>query len=680
MQVIISASDSASLVSALKSAHAGDTISLAGGVYSPLTLSGLQFNSAVTITSANADAPAVLTGMTLSNSSGLTFQDVTLSTEGAKVPYPFQIIGSSKITFDHVDVHGSLDGNAQNDASGPLFRESSDIKVINSEFQQLTVGTSFLNSKNVVVSGNSFHDIQTDGVDGGGTSNIVISDNYFTDFDPIDSLHPDAIQLWTTNTTASAHDITITGNLIVRGDGEPIQGIFLRDQVGNLPYLNVTITANTVIGSMANGIMIDGAVGATIAGNVVAGLPDLVANIRMENVKDLSLSDNDATGYLLTRNTGVTQADNDTIRTPSDGGQALASQWQLAHDGATSLITAGKGLVQGLLADGGLGATVQTAAQAAVSAGLAAASLSALQNIEAARVQAVTIAGTSGADNLVASATRDSYLNGGEGNDFLRSVGIGHNTMAGGAGDDLYYVNSVTDKVIELAGAGKDSVVASIDYELTDNIENLTLGGVASFGAGNALDNRIIGGTRSDTLSGLDGADTVQGGEGGDLILGGAGDDQLIGGAGGDTLVGDAGADKLLGGEGNDSLSGGAGVDTLEAGNGADSLSGGAGADMFLFRPGSAAVDAGGVNIFDFSALEGDKISLTAIDANTKIASDQAFTYVGTNAFKGIAGELRSVIDAGGTHLQGDMNGDGVADIDIYLIGVKTLTASSLWL
>src|SRR3546814_8411255 len=87
------------------------------------------------------------------------------------------------------------------------------------------------------LSGNSFHTMRSDGVRGGGTNDVVISNNYFTDFHPVGADHPDAIQLWTTNTTESARNISITGNVFERGDGDIIQGIFLRDQSGGkLPY------------------------------------------------------------------------------------------------------------------------------------------------------------------------------------------------------------------------------------------------------------------------------------------------------------------------------------------------------------------------------------------------------------------------------------------------------------
>jgi hypothetical protein len=56
-------------------------------------------------------------------------------------------------------------------------------------------------------------------------------------------------------------------------------------------------------------------------------------------------------------------------------------------------------------------------------------------------------------------------------------------------------------------------------------------------------------------------------------------------------------------------------------------------------------------------------IDLSAIDANTNAAGDQAFTYIAGAAFNHTAGELRF-----SDHLlQGDVNGDGTADFQVRI-------------
>ncbi|SFK37162.1 VCBS domain-containing protein, partial [Falsiroseomonas stagni] len=137
-------------------------------------------------------------------------------------------------------------------------------------------------------------------------------------------------------------------------------------------------------------------------------------------------------------------------------------------------------------------------------------------------------------------------------------------------------------------------------------------------------------------------------------------------------LEGSAGNDSLIGGTGNDTLLGFGGNDVLDGGVGPDSLTGGAGADSFLF---ASSLQANRDVVTDFSALEGDKIDLAAMDANTLFSGDQAFKWIGSASFSA-AGQLRF---AGGI-LAGDVNGDGAADFQITLTGVTSLTSASIWL
>ncbi|MBC3383236.1 calcium-binding protein [Pseudomonas sp. SWRI179] len=92
-------------------------------------------------------------------------------------------------------------------------------------------------------------------------------------------------------------------------------------------------------------------------------------------------------------------------------------------------------------------------------------------------------------------------------------------TMEGGAGDDLYTVNTSGNKTIELADGGYDEVRTNqASFTLNPFIEKLTYTGTAAFTAyGNASDNIIIGGVGNDVLFGGDGADQFLGGAGLDV-------------------------------------------------------------------------------------------------------------------------------------------------------------------
>nr|WP_298099447.1 hypothetical protein [uncultured Shinella sp.] len=152
------------------------------------------------------------------------------------------------------------------------------------------------------------------------------------------------------------------------------------------------------------------------------------------------------------------------------------------------------------------------------------------------------------------------------------------------------------------------------------------------------------------------------------------GNDTVKGGGKADYITGFGGADKLYGNAGNDTLVGGTGNDMLQGGAGADKLYGGTGADTFLFKLASESTATVRDTVFDFNRVQGDKIDLKAIDANTKASNDQAFKFIGTDVFHKKAGELRSVKSDGDTFLHADTNGDGKADFSVKFDALISFT------
>ncbi len=154
------------------------------------------------------------------------------------------------------------------------------------------------------------------------------------------------------------------------------------------------------------------------------------------------------------------------------------------------------------------------------------------------------VAGSTGSDSLSGSAFDDQIL-GRDGDDAING-GNGDDLMVGGAGDDTYYVDSLQDRVLEVAAGGIDTVTTSVDgYTLARQVENMVLAESATVlsASGNSLGNVITGNSYDNTLSG---------GGGNDVINGGYGTDDLDGGGGADTIDGGEGADMLAGGLGND--------------------------------------------------------------------------------------------------------------------------------
>lgn len=270
--------------------------------------------------------------------------------------------------------------------------------------------------------------------------------------------------------------------------------------------------------------------------------------------------------------------------------------------------------------------------------------------------------------------------------------GSGQDTLVGGAGDDTYVVDNTGDVVQELADQGQDSVLASVTYTLSDNVEDLTLQGAAAIdGTGNAAANVLTGNAANNRLSGGDGADTVAGGGGADTLVGGRGDDVYLIDAAGSQIVEASGEgnDSVLSsvswvlstnvehlsltganaidGTGNASanqLLGNAAANRLDGGAGADTLSGGAGDDTYV-------VDNLG-DVVQEAASQGQdtviaSISLSLADnlENLSLSGSANLTATGNAAANVLTG------NAGNNTLDGQAGADtliGGAGNDVYVV------------
>jgi hypothetical protein len=73
----------------------------------------------------------------------------------------------------------------------------------------------------------------------------------------------------------------------------------------------------------------------------------------------------------------------------------------------------------------------------------------------------------------------------------------------------------------------------------------------------------------------------------------------------------------------------------------------------------------------------GDDVDLSTIDANGAAAGHTfAFLAAMGAAFTGVAGQLRWFQSSGMTFVEGDTNGNRLADFQLQLTGLKALTAN----
>ncbi len=286
-------------------------------------------------------------------------------------------------------------------------------------------------------------------------------------------------------------------------------------------------------------------------------------------------------------------------------------------------------------------------------------------------------------------------LIGNSGNNWLDG-GAWQDTMIGGQGDDIYFVDYTDvdngnpyDTVIEKMGEGNADTIFLHSpgiggflkpYQMPDYVETLFITGNAGQVIGNAQDDLIFGSSYNDVIVGGGGIDTLKGGLGDDSYTVEVPADKVVENAnsGIDTVY-SYGSYALLGnieklflwnslntnGTGNDlnnEITGGLGDNKLDGGIGADKMTGGKGNDTYV-------VDNAGDTVIE-QANEGTDWVQSWI-GHTLSANVENLLLMGINAKIGAGNGLDNVITgntfdntlygfAGADTLEGGSGNDGL--------------------
>jgi Ca2+-binding RTX toxin-like protein len=304
--------------------------------------------------------------------------------------------------------------------------------------------------------------------------------------------------------------------------------------------------------------------------------------------------------------------------------------------------------------------------------------------------------GTTGNDRLFGLGGDDQLL-GLDGNDRLDG-GTGADQLIGGPGDDTYVVDDAGDVVTELENDGTDTVQAAVTYQLSANVEKLTLtGNRAINGMGNDLDNVLTGNSAANVLTGGLGNDTYRVGAGDTVVeLAGEGIDTVQSeiaytlGAHLENLT--LTGNRAINGAGND-------LDNVIKGNAAPNVfAGGRGDDTYVVEAGDRVVELSGegtdtiettdsyqlgANLENLTLLDGgltigvDGICLTGNELNNVIIGNRSSNIldggVGADVLAGGSGDDLYVVDnAGDTVVEGLSGGsDTVRSLVDFTLGAN---------
>jgi VCBS repeat-containing protein len=282
---------------------------------------------------------------------------------------------------------------------------------------------------------------------------------------------------------------------------------------------------------------------------------------------------------------------------------------------------------------------------------------------------AITINGTNEAPADVASPTDISFTldpasSNYQGNSLNKDASLGSFTAVDA---------DSTSWTFSLSGADAGKFALSPASGLSSSV-NLLVGGTNLSSGTYTFDATAVDGANhsyTETFKVWVGGSGADGTSGAPIVIS-AGSDIDFGLNGNDVISGGAGDDALVGGQNNDILDGGAGFDQLV---------GGAGGDIFKFSSVSDTSVTNPDRIFDFDEnASGELIDLSAIDAKLVTpGTNDAFAFAGQTATV-TANSINWFQQGGNTFIQGDNNGDNVADFTLMLLGVHNLTSGDFML
>ena len=306
------------LTSALNSAKSGDIITLAGGDYGNISLTGKVFAESLTIKSADSNNPASFGSLTIKGSENIVVSGVNVDFVPTAATMSFSsavLIDHSKgITFERGLIEGgpavsgvAIDATTVDSTGnviglptgrGITIQGSSNVTITQSDISQFLRGIAIGDSEKITISDNEIHHLRKTAIVG-GADDLVIEGNYLHSASPwklgtAGGDHADFIALWTDpNQGAPTTNVTIKDNVLDQGDGTSVLGMWLQGDAAG--FANVVIQGNAILGGDTQGIMMSNTVGGVVKDNVLVqttSYEKAPGIILLEGAKNILVSEN----------------------------------------------------------------------------------------------------------------------------------------------------------------------------------------------------------------------------------------------------------------------------------------------------------------------------------------------------------------------------------------------------
>jgi Ca2+-binding RTX toxin-like protein len=324
--------------------------------------------------------------------------------------------------------------------------------------------------------------------------------------------------------TSDVDNLNLTGTTNINATGNDLANTLTGNTGSNI--LNGGAGADTLIGGKGNDTYVVDDVNDVIVENAAEGTDTVQSSVDYtlaDNLENLVLTGDggvnafgNAANNILTGNTAANSLSGDAGNDTLDGG------------GGSDTLIGGLGNDTYLVDDSGV-VIVEVLGEGTDVV------KSTVSYVLSDNIENLTLLGYSAVDgtgndlnNVLTGNASANTLAGGAGLDTLNGAG-GADTLIGGLGNDTYQVDDAGVVIVEAAAEGTDLVKNSVDYTLSDNVENMTMSGVGNInGTGNDLNNVLTGNAGNNILSGGAGNDTLNGGVGVDTLIGGIGNDTYV--------------------------------------------------------------------------------------------------------------------------------------------------------